>query len=143
MVMSYELVLLDEKLQKIRDFKLKELDESIVFVPSYGQDKDNPDGYLLGCGVKRGTQKSKNFYEGSRNEKSATWLVKACLNNQNHEIQLIDPALNSLFLDKEEVHGILEYAANKIILFAFPKDLLIVHDYQVVKRIQESNVGNV
>ena len=57
------------------------MDESIDFVNSCGQDKVNPDGYLLGCVVELGTKKFKNFYGGSSGETWATWLVKASFNS--------------------------------------------------------------
>ena len=48
-----------------------------------------------------------------------------------------------MFLDKEEVAAVLEFAPDKMLLHIAPTDLLVTHNWKVVSRIDDPNVGNI
>ena len=48
-----------------------------------------------------------------------------------------------MFLDKEVVSAVLEFAPDKMLLFIVPTDLLITHKWKVVSRIEDPNVNNI
>ena len=52
------------------------------------------------------------------------------------------PKHNSMLIKKEIVQSVLEYVENKMLIYVLPKDLLIVHDWEIVKVIEEPVVGN-
>ena len=47
-----------------------------------------------------------------------------------------------MFLDKEIVRAVLEFAPDKMLLHIRPIDLLVTHNWEVVSRIEDPNVGN-
>ena len=63
--------------------------------------------------------------------------------NKYPRIAVYASARNSLICYNEVIKGILEYAAEKLILHIYPKDLLLVDDYEVTNRINEPSTGNI
>ena len=49
---------------------------------------------------------------------------------------------NSMLLKKTIVKGMLEFAPNKLLVHIYPKDMLVIHNWDVVHNIVESNPGN-
>ena len=48
-----------------------------------------------------------------------------------------------MFLYKEKVYAVLEFAPDKMLLHIKPTDLLVTHNWEVVSRIEDPNVGNI
>ena len=48
-----------------------------------------------------------------------------------------------MLIENEEVWTILEYAPNKLLVYVFNKDLLVIKNWKVIRRIQERDSRNI
>ena len=76
--------------------------------------------------------KIKHRYTGTRMDDRIGWVVKGSFNSEKSKIELLDPSENSLFIEKEDVVRICEYATNKLLIHVTDKDLLLVDNFQVL-----------
>ena len=53
-----------------------------------------------------------------------------------------DKLNQSLVIMQEQICSILEYAKNKFLVHTFPTDLLVIENFCVIHKIQESVPGN-
>ena len=54
-----------------------------------------------------------------------------------------DTKKESLFLHFEVVKSVLEFAPDKLLVHVYPRDLLVVHDWTVTRRILDAAPGNI
>ena len=85
--------------------------------------------------------KYKEFYVGKL-EGHHSWLVRATMNIQIPNLQIVDSAQNSLFLKKELVFSVVEFDHGKNLIHIAPTDLLIVNYWQVTLRVEDPDSGN-
>ena len=69
-----------------------------------------------------------------------TW-VASCLLDEMNELSIANKQ-KSMLLHNESVDGIFEYAANKIVITLFPKDILVLDNWETIRIVVEDHAGN-
>ena len=84
----------------------------------------------------------KNSYEGNARMGKYAWVQKCGINLDELTFECNYPA-NSILLNNEYVSSICEYAQDSLLVFCNPVDCLVVVDWNPVRRIVETEPGNV
>ena len=134
------IIFLNEKLQELNFIKPEEIDECISYVTCFTQDIAS--GFLFACQATPETSKYAYYYEGSNRENRSAWMLRCNINIHQRTITYPDLQSNSIYLINENIHSVLEYAINKMIVHVAPTDILTVHNWQVVHILQDSAPGN-
>ena len=106
------------------------------------KDLQSPMGFLLGLQATPDSSKYKTAYKEGMNHFSS-WIVRAVIRLQNLQLELQDTASTSILLEKEDARVVVEYEMDKFLAHVFIKDLLIIEDYAVIRRVTEQDAGNV
>ena len=72
-----------------------------------------------------------------------SWVMKCKIDMNELKFTCEDPELYSTLFLHELVWSVCEYTANKMLVQIHPTDFLVVHDWNVVKRVLESEKGNI
>ena len=82
----------------------------------------------------------RHWYKG--NASSNTWVMRCEINQETLELMDVDKKEESILLKNEACQAICEFAPNKMAIYARPAHLFIVHDWEVVRRIEDSDMKN-
>ena len=126
----------------MQNIKLKEIDPTIGFLTCMNKDLLSPMGFLLGLAATPDSSKYKTAYKEGMNHFSS-WIVRAVIRLQILQLELQDTASTSILLEKEDARVVFEYDMDKFLAHVANKDLLIIEDYAVIRRVTERDAGNV
>lgn len=64
------------------------------------------------------------------------------MNQETLQLMDVDKKEESIMFRSEACQGICEYAPNRMAIYARPAHLFIVHDWQVIRRIEDADAKN-
>ena len=70
-------------------------------------------------------------------------MTKATFDGASNKITLVEPALKSVMIYKEEVWSILEVSEGNLVIHICRLDLLITSDFAVTQRVVDPDSGNI
>ena len=110
------------------------------------------EGYLIAFAVNPIIREKPlaHVYEGRNLLNRWTWLARCEIDLKQHKLMganlltnVEGSMVNSALLKNESVESVLEYAPDKMaVTLQSPADLLILHDWVVVKYIKMSTIGD-
>ena len=82
----------------------------------------------------------RNTYTGD--SLSNTWIIRCRLDPSDNSLEAIDRYEESILFKTEACQGICEYAPNKMVMYGRPTHLFIVHNWQVIRKVQDADQKN-
>ena len=132
----------DSSLQHVNTIRLNELSSfQIKTVVQMSQSYENNGDYLLALNIEDGQDSNfKQIYQGKRRPTFNNLLTRCDASNSKITVQGVEES--SCLLKNEVISFVLEYVKEKMLVHVTSRDILVVHNWQVVNQIHDPNFGN-
>lgn len=117
--------------------------QNYITAPDYNTFKNNGASWMMTFQVGNNRVTSAmcdNIYEG--NTMQNTWCMRWSL-KPDATVHPVDSKKQSIFFKVEAIQGFCEYAPNRMCFYGRQEHLFIVHDWKVVRRINDANLQNI
>ena len=73
-----------------------------------------------------------------------TWVIRLAIQESQEDIKFeaINLYEESMLFKNEACHAVCEYAPNKLVIYGSPTHLFIVHNWQLVMKVEDDDIKN-
>ena len=134
------ILFLDDHMNQLGFTKPSDINPCITYVTCFTQALNQ--GFLLACQASPKEDSYAFCYQGSNRPNRSSWLMRCNINLAARKVNIDNHNAASILFQSENVHSVLEYAPNQMIVHVSPTELLTVIDWKVVNVLQDSAPGN-